>query len=221
MMAGGRLWTDKEEKQLTKLYPNYSNKRLSKIFNRTVTAIQHKANRLKLNKSKEYLRKSKSERFSGSGGANWNGGIHHTGKGYKMIYSPDHPNATARGYVMEHRLVMEDEIGRLLKENEVVHHKNGIKDDNRPENLKLMTFCEHSAKHNREREISKETRNKMSNSAKERFSDPTNHPSYKDIDPEELLDLREEGKTVKEICEIKDICKRTFYNKINKYEESA
>jgi hypothetical protein len=33
--------------------------------------------------------------------------------------------------------------------------------------------------------------------------------------------MREEGKTVKEICEIKDICKRTFYNKINDYEESA
>jgi hypothetical protein len=47
------------------------------------------------------------------------------------------------------------------------------------------------------------------------------HPSYKDIDPEELLKMRGEGKTVKEICEIKGICKRTFYNKINDYEESA
>lgn len=221
MMARGRLWTDKEEKQLIRLYPNYSNKRLSKIFNRTVTAIQHKANRLKINKSKKYLKESKSERFSGSGGANWNGGVHYTGKGYKMIYSPDHPNSTARGYVMEHRLVMEENLGRLLKDDEIVHHKNEIKDDNRIENLQLMKFGEHTAKHNKQRVLSASTKNKMSKAAKKRFSNPINHPSYKDIDPEELLKMRGEGKTVKEICEIKGICKRTFYNKINDYEESA
>lgn len=220
-MAGGRLWTDKEERQLVKLYPKYSNKRLSKIFNRTVTAIQHKANRLKINKSKKYLKESKSERFSGSGGANWNGGVHYTGKGYKMIYSPDHPNSTTRGYVMEHRLVMEEKIGRLLKEDEVVHHKNGIKDDNRIKNLELMKFSKHTAKHNKQRVLSAATKKKMSEAAKERFSDPTNHPSYKNIDPEELLKMRDKGITVKEICEIKNICRRTFYNKINKYEESA
>ena len=218
-MAGGKLWSDKEERQLIKIYPKYSNKRLSKIFNRTVTAIQHKANRLKISKSKDYLKKSKSERFSGSGGANWNGGVTYNSSGYKMIYSPNHPNSTT-DYVMEHRLIMEEEIGRLLKEDEVVHHKNEIKDDNRIENLELMKVGEHITKHNKGREVSKETREKMSKAAKERFSDPTNHPFYKNIDPEKLLEMREEGKTVKEICEIKDICKRTFYNKINNYKES-
>ena len=218
-MAGGKLWSDKEERQLTKIYPKYSNKRLSKIFNRTVTAIQHKANRLKISKSKEYLKKSKSERFSGSGGANWSGGVTYNSSGYKMIYSPNHPNSTT-DYVMEHRLIMEEEIGRLLKEDEVVHHKNEIKDDNRIENLELMKVGEHITKHNKGREVSKETREKISKAAKERLSDPTNHPFYKNIDPEKLLEMREEGKTVKEICEIKDICKRTFYNKINNYKES-
>lgn len=84
-----------------------------------------------------------------------------------------------------------------------------------------MKFGEHSSYHNKERVLSAATKKKMSKAAKERFSDPTNHPSYKDIDPEELLKMREEGKTVKEISEIKDICRRTFYNKINKYEEGA
>jgi len=57
-------------------------------------------------------------------------------KGYVLVRIPEHPNAV-NGYVFEHRLVMEKIIGRLLLPNENVHHKNGIKDDNRAENLEL------------------------------------------------------------------------------------
>lgn len=68
---------------------------------------------------------------------NWRGNrIRHKQSGYSQIRVPDHPNAVG-GYVFEHRLVMEDMIGRILTSNENVHHKNGIKDDNRPENLEL------------------------------------------------------------------------------------
>lgn len=52
---------------------------------------------------------------------------------------------------MEHDLVMECIIGRHLKDDEVVHHKNKIRNDNRKENLELMTFKEHAALHMKER----------------------------------------------------------------------
>lgn len=75
---------------------------------------------------------------SGDGNPNWNGGRRKHEKGYIMLYRPDHPNATRKGYVMEHRLVAEEKIGRLLDPEEVVHHLNGVKDDNRPENVQVL-----------------------------------------------------------------------------------
>lgn len=71
--------------------------------------------------------------------------------GYIYVYLPTHPNSTADGYIMEHILVLENSIGRYLKEDEVVHHINKIRNDNRIENLKLMTFKEHSCYHMKER----------------------------------------------------------------------
>lgn len=67
--------------------------------------------------------------------------------GYISVYFPDHPKSNKDGYIMEHDLIMECYIGRWLKEDEIVHHINRKRDDNRIENLKLMSKKEHARYH--------------------------------------------------------------------------
>ena len=67
----------------------------------------------------------------------------------EYIYAvvPDHPKATKHGYVLLHRVVMENSIKRLLKPNEIVHHKDGNKHNNDLSNLELMDSKEHNRMH--------------------------------------------------------------------------
>lgn len=89
----------------------------------------------------------------GSDNSGWRGGIHKSKRGYVYILMPDHPRATmGRGYVPEHVLIMEKHIGRYIRTDEVVHHKNKKRWDNRIENLQLLTGNkEHRHIHSEER----------------------------------------------------------------------
>lgn len=67
----------------------------------------------------------------------WKGGRLINSQGYVLVYCPEYQSLGNSNYVREHRLVMEKEIGRCLRPEEDIHHINGIKTDNRIENLRL------------------------------------------------------------------------------------
>lgn len=80
----------------------------------------------------------KFKTYRGENHHKWKGGRKTASGGYIHVFAPDHPNAhKSGGYVLEHRLVMEQKVGRYLLPNENVHHLNGVRTDNRIENLEL------------------------------------------------------------------------------------
>lgn len=115
--------------------------------------------------SREKIRKAKKGRkfteehrkaISESKSSIYNGlnGWGHTKKmknGYILAYAPTHPKAGKTGYILLHRAIVEFQIGRYLNDDEVVHHMNHIRDDNRIENLIIMKKHDHMSMHMKER----------------------------------------------------------------------
>ena len=85
----------------------------------------------------------------GKAGGHNKGGRIKDAFGYILLWIPGHPNAKAgrnKSYVYEHRFVMSEHLGRPLEKWEFIHHRNGIKDDNRLENLEILTKKNHRGK---------------------------------------------------------------------------
>ena len=71
-------------------------------------------------------------------------------EGYVLVWCPNHPNRDAKGYLREHRLVVEEFIGRYLTEKEVVHHIDNNSFNNEIDNLMVFqNNKEHASFHNK------------------------------------------------------------------------
>ena len=89
-----------------------------------------------------YAKQEHPMAWKGENSRSWKGGRRETPRGYILINMPGHHSlqGSQRRYVLEHRLVMEQYLGRNLESYEQVHHKNGIRNDNRIENLELWAL---------------------------------------------------------------------------------
>lgn len=138
-----KQWSDDDIATLIEFYPNTKTIDLVPVLHRSKQSIDHKAQRLGLKKTDELLFDNRSAR-RGEKSPTWKGGKTRSRKGYVVLRNDG-------DVIFEHRAIMEAHIGRKLTDDEVVHHINGDKTDNRLENLQLMTRGEHSKMHNKRR----------------------------------------------------------------------
>ena len=129
---GPRNLSPEDDSKIAEMYVNegMSLKEIGKIF-----GVPGKAIRKSLKRTETPFQK---QRLVGEKNGFWKGGRIIDGDGYILVRSPNHPNANRCKYIREHRLVMEKALGRYLTKDEVVHHKNGKREDNSLENLVLF-----------------------------------------------------------------------------------
>lgn len=91
------------------------------------------------------------ENIEGSNNGHWKGGLHVRKDGYVLVRKGViRKKEKGTRYILQHRMVMENHLGRKLLRSEIVHHKNGNKSDNSIGNLELMTQSKHAKLHLRQ-----------------------------------------------------------------------
>lgn len=119
---------------------------LTKETNEGVKRISEsrKGQRLSEETKRKLSKKAKKRLKNPQNHPQWKGGRCKHGAGYIQIRSPSHPRSNPKGYVMEHIVVWEQTHRKTLPRSMVIHHINGIKDDNRPKNLVAMPKRKHN-----------------------------------------------------------------------------
>jgi hypothetical protein len=86
-------------------------------------------------------------KLKGPNHPSWKGGRQLNSNGYWVIWCPYHPDSNSKGYVFEHRLIMEEHIGRFLLNEEIVHHIDENRQNNEISNLQLINRDQHMKIH--------------------------------------------------------------------------
>lgn len=206
-----KTWTEEEIAILREKFPISLKNTICKLIpQKTYCAIYKKAYQLGIKKSVEtlWLERSKVRK-----GIIKKDKIK-TKKGYVLVHCPQHPRADSCGRVFEHIVIWEQYNHCKIKPGYIIHHINGIKDDNRIENLQLLTSGEHSALHNKTRIIREETKRKMSEKCRDRYFN-FKPKSYINISKSEIMECREKVSSVNEVLKHFNISKATYYRIIN------
>ena len=111
--------------------------------NRHPAAVTMKGNKFRLGLP-SWSKGKKLPQMSGKNNPAWKGGRNKDKHGYIRIKNREHPFCSSNGYVWEHRLVLEKKLKRYLKKEEIVHHLDGDKSNNKLYNLLL---CGNQNKH--------------------------------------------------------------------------
>jgi hypothetical protein len=149
-------------------------------------------------------------------------GCKESGEGYRWIYTMD-KRSNMNGWVAEHRVIGEMLKGSPLVEGEVVHHRNFVKHDNRPENLEVMTESDHLNLHAK---ILNGAKWSEGNSAwieqfkvnHSKFMTENNPAERKDITFGRILEIAERtGFNSKKMCEVLDTDPNVIKRRLRKH----
>lgn len=158
-MGKPRVHISKEELEKLYINENRSATQVAVLFNTTSTTIKNYLVKydLKVKPQSEVMKGRKLtkehrdkvvrtlRRGSGAKNGNWKGGETYVGRVKNGLYRKILVDGK---YVLEHRYVMEQQLGRKLRSDEEVHHVNGNKLNNLPDNLVLLSKSDHAKLHN-------------------------------------------------------------------------